>query len=213
MTALLINRKLITMKKILIFSALILSAFFFVQCKKSAPVVTFNPSQTNGGKIVYVDLDTLYTKYQMYIDSKQQLEDDYKKAESNIGGKFEAFQKKAADFQRKVMEIQQRAQDIAPVELKKLEADFGEQQKRLAEEEAALNKQRDAALGGLDKKIQDLQAQIKTKIDQYLEKIAAERGYDYVIVKSSLQGGILYGNKNLDITEETVRALNESYKK
>ncbi len=201
------------MKKILLLSALVVSTLLLVQCKKNTPAVTFNPSQTNGGKIVFVDLDTLYTKYQMYIDSKQQLEDDYKKAESSIGGKFEVFQKKAADFQRKVMEIQQRAQDIAPVELKKLESDFGAQQKRLAEEETALNKQRDEALGGLDKKIQELQQQIKTKIDQYLEKIAAERGYDYVIVKSSLQGGILYGNKNLDITEETIKALNENYKK
>ena len=200
------------MKKILLFSTIIGAALFLVDCKKSAPVVTFNPSQTNGGKIVYVDLDTLYTKYQLYIDSKKQLEDDYKKAESSIGGKFEAFQKKASDFQRKVMDIQQRAQDIAPVELKKLEEDFGQQQKRLAEEEASLNKQRDEALGGLDKKIQELQTQIKSKIDEYLEKIATERGYDYVIVKSSLQGGILYGNKNLDITEETVRALNERYK-
>ncbi|MFZ4545209.1 MAG: OmpH family outer membrane protein, partial [Saprospiraceae bacterium] len=168
------------MKKILIFSALITSTLLLFQCKKANPVVTFNPSQTNGGKIVFVNLDTLYSKYQLYVDSKKQLEDDYKKAETSIGGKFEAFQKKATDFQRKVMEIQQKAQDIAPIELKKLEEEFGAQQKRLADEEAALNKQREDALGGLDKKIQDLQLQLKNKIDLYLEKIASERAYDYV---------------------------------
>lgn len=194
---------------------LLLGAVLLMQCKpkNAAQQVTFNPSQTAGGKVVFLDLDTLYTKYNLYIDAKKQLEDDYKKADAAFGAKLEAFQKRAGDFQRRVMETEQRANEIAPVELKKLEAEFGAQQRKLAEEEQSLSKQRDAALGDLDKKIQDLQKDIKGKIDQYLEKIAAERGYDYVMIKGAAQGGVLYGNKNLDITAETLQALNAAYTK
>lgn len=199
-------------KTILLFST-ILASFFLFQCKQNTPQqVTFNPSSANGGKIVWVNLDSLYEKYDLYKDSKNNLESEYKKADASFSARYEAFQKRAADFQRRVVETQQKAQDLAPVELQKLEAQFGAEQKKLGEEEAALAKQRETALGDLDKKMAKLREDLKTKIDQYLEKIAAERGYDYVMIKSSISGGVLYGNKNLDITEEAITTLNETYK-
>ena len=200
------------MRKITIYALLLAGTFALMHCKPSTAPVTFNPSSAAGGKIVYVNLDTLTTKYNLYVDIKKQLEDDYKKADAAFGAKMESFQRRATDFQRRMVEIQQRAQDIAPVELQKLEAQFGAEQKRLGEEEAALGKQREVALGELDKKIQELQKNMKGKIDTYLEKIAAERGYDYVMIKSVAQGGgVLYGNKNLDITEEAIKSLNDAY--
>jgi outer membrane protein len=201
------------MRKLLFLLATVVASLFLFQCKQNTPSqVTFNPSQANGGKIVWVNLDSLYEKYDLYKDSKTNLEEEYKKAEASFGGKLEAFQKRAADFQRRVVETQQKANELAPVELQKLEAQFGAEQKKLADEEAALAKQRENALGDLDKKMAKLREDLKTKIDQYLEKIAAERGYDYVMIKSSISGGVLYGNKSLDITEEAIKTLNESYK-
>jgi outer membrane protein len=200
------------MRKFILGVAVTIAAFALYQCKPNAtPSVTFNPSQAAGGKIVFVNLDSLNEKYNLFKDAKTQLDADYKKAEAAFGGKMEGFQKRAADFQRRVVDIQQRANDIAPVELQKMEAQFGAEQKRLGEEEAALAKQRDAALGELEKKVQDLQKNSKAKVDAFLEKIAAERGYDYVMIKSGTQGGVLYGNKSLDITEEIVKALNDAY--
>jgi outer membrane protein len=200
------------MRKITIYALFLVGAVAMMHCKPSTAPVTFNPSSAAGGKIVYVNLDTLTTKYNLYIDIKKQLEDDYKKADASFAAKAENFQKRATDFQRRMVDIQQRAQDIAPVELQKLEAQFGAEQRRLGEEEAALGKQRETALGELDKKIQELQKNMKSKIDTYLEKIAAERGYDYVMIKSVTQGGgVLYGNKSLDITEEAIKTLNDTY--
>ncbi|MEY4903462.1 MAG: hypothetical protein RLZZ292_1277 [Bacteroidota bacterium] len=200
------------MRKILLLSLVLLA---FSQCKKNdaaAPLVNPTPVQTNGGKVVYVNIDTLLEKYNLYQDNKKQLEGDSKKAEQGISGKLESFQRRVADFQRKVYETQQRAQDIAPVELKRLETEFGEQQRKLSEEEASLGKQRDNAAVELDKKLQELQKNLKSKIDTYLEKISAERGYDYVLIKGST-GSVLYGNKALDITNETVLAINAEYAK
>lgn len=201
------------MRKTVLLFVTAIASFFLFQCKQNTPQqIAFNPSQANGGKIVWVNLDSLYEKYDLYKDSKKNLEDEYKKADANFGSKLESFQKRAADFQRRVMDIQQKANELAPVELQKLEAQFGAEQKKLGDEEAALGKQRENALADLDKKMGKLREDLKTKIDQYLEKIAAERGYDYVMIKSSISGGVLYGNKALDITEEAINTLNESYK-
>ena len=91
--------------------------------------------------------------YDLYKERKAQLEAEGKKAEQNIGGKIQAFQKKIEAFQRKVMETQQKAQDIAPVELKKLESAFAQEQQKLAAEEASLAKQKDEAGLALEKKL------------------------------------------------------------
>lgn len=201
------------MRKLTLFVLSLLGIAALTQCgqKQQTPQVTFNPSQTAGGKVVYVNLDTLLEKYTRYKDMKSQLEGDYKKAEGAMAGKMQGFQKRMGDFQRRVMETQEKAQELSPNQLKDLEAKFGAEQQQLANEEAALAKQRDAALGEMNQKINDLQKEFNGKIDGYLEKLAAERGYDYVLIKSAVGGSVLYGNKQLDITNEAIQALNDAY--
>jgi outer membrane protein len=200
------------MQRLSFVGCFMVAALFLMNCQKSQPAtVMTNPSQAMGGKIVYVNLDTLLEKYDLYKDNRKQLEEESKKAESSLAARYEGFQKRAADFQRQVMEIQQRAQDIAPKDLQAKEAEFGEKQRKLGEEEQAIMKQRENSAVELDKKIIELQKNLKNKIDAYLEKISAERGYDYVLIKGN-GGGVLFGNKALDITNETIVAINEAYK-
>jgi outer membrane protein len=198
------------MKKLSFLSLFILAALFLMNCQPQQAPIAFNPSQTAGGKVVYVNLDTLLDKYNLYQDSRKQLENEAKNAEGALAGKIEAYQKRAADFQRQVGETQQKANELAPVELQRLEAEFGGKQRKLQEEEMALGKQRENSAIELDKKVAELQKNLKNKIDLYLEKISAERGYDYVLIKGS-SGSVLYGNKALDITEETIKAINDTY--
>lgn len=183
----------------------------FISCeeqKVSAPV----PSNGAAGSltIVYIDLDTLLEKYDLYRDKKEQLESQSKSAEQALGGKIEAFQKRAQKFQTEVMEIQQKANTIAPVELKKLEEKFGKQQENLAREEEALVKQRESVAIELEKKLLETQNEIQKTLDDYLAKIAKEKGYSYILKKGNL-GGVMYGDPGLDITLETAEALNKEY--
>jgi len=110
------------------------------------------------------------------------------------------------------MEIQQKANTYAPVELKKLEEKFGRQQENLAKEEEALMKQRESVAIELEKKLVETQAEIQKNLDDYLDKVAKEKGYTYILKKGSL-GGVMYGDSTLDITIPTVEALNEAYSK
>lgn len=196
-------------KLICLLSTTLLISMF--SCKK-AEVSTVTPisQDSNGIKVVFIDLDTLLENYGLYKDKKENLESQSKTAENSLAGKIEAFQKRAQKFQLEVMEIQQKANTYAPVELKKLEEKFGKQQENLAKEEEALMKQRESVAIELEKKLVETQNEIQKNLDDYLAKIAKEKGYTYILKKGSL-GGVMYGDSSYDITMETVKALNEAY--
>jgi outer membrane protein len=165
---------------------------------------------TSENKIVYIDIDTLIGKYQLYIDKKQELEQESKNAEQALTGKIEAFQRRVGKFQQELTDIQKRANTIAPVELRKMEETYAKRQEGLAREEESLMKQRDNAALELDKKLQETQKDITKKIDEYLKKKSEEKGYDYVLMKGA-GGSVMFGRNTLDITKETLRELNEAY--
>ncbi|MCZ2338321.1 MAG: OmpH family outer membrane protein [Chitinophagales bacterium] len=158
----------------------------------------------SGDKIVYIDIDTLLNKYELYLDKKAALEEQSKAAEKSLSGKIEAFQRKMAKFQQEIANIQQNAASYAPVELKKLEEKYAQQQMNLAKEEESLMKQRDNAAMDLESKLQETQKDLQNKIDEYLEKVAETKGYDYVLMKG-VGGSVMFGRKALDITQETLR--------
>ena len=200
------------MYKYITFSVFMVLLVLF-SCKEQKVNV---PPKTNAGNaeslsIVYIDLDTLLEKYDLYKEKKEQLESQSKSAEQALGGKIDAFQKRAQKFQTEVMEIQQKANSIAPVELKKLEEKFGKQQESLAREEDALVKQRESVAIELEKKLLETQNEIQKTLDEYLAKIAKEKGYALILKKGNL-GGVMYGDEGLDITLETAEALNKEYK-
>jgi outer membrane protein len=185
----------------------------FMACNKPGQTPTTPTDAATGpvsDKIVFVDIDTLLSKYNLYLDKKAELEGQSKTAEKALSGKIEAFQRRLAKFQQEVVEIQQKANTIAPVELKKMEEKYAQQQQNLAKEEESLMKQRDNAAMDLDKQLQATQKNLQEKIDVFLDKIAEEKGYDLVLMKGS-SGSVMYGRDKLDITQETVTRLNEEY--
>ena len=180
-------------------------------CKQQTSSGAATSASTSGGSIVYIDIDTLLEEYDLYQESKSLLEAESRKAEQSIAGKLETFQKRAADFQQRVYQTQQRAAELAPVQLQALEKKFGAEQQKLAKEESELVARRDNMARELEGRLIDLQANLKSKIDAHLEKISAERSYDFVLIKGST-GAVLYGNKALDITSQTIKELNELHK-
>lgn len=188
-----------------------------ISCKQPSGEIANSGTQTSEDKsaaprIVFLNIDTLLSKYDLYLDKKKELEEQAKSAEKALAGKLEAFQRRIGKFQQEVAEIQQKANTIAPVELKKLEEKYALQQQNLGKEEEALMKQRDNAALELDKKLQETQKDLQQKIDDYLAKIADEKGFDLVLMKGA-GGSVMYGRPTIDITEDVIKTLNEEYKK
>ena len=192
----------------------ILAVVFMVSCKQNEQGATAASGSTNGGgvSIVYINLDSLLENYDLYTESRSLLEDESRTAEQSIASKLETFQKRAYDFQKRVAETQQRADQLAPVQLQAIQQRFAAEQEKLAREEQDLVARRDNAARSLEGKLIELQKNLKNKIDTHLEKISAERGYDYILIKGN-NAGVIYGKKQLDITMQTVEELNELYKK
>ncbi|MBK7635180.1 MAG: OmpH family outer membrane protein [Saprospiraceae bacterium] len=202
------NFKTLNFVMLSIFMSLLISCDNNKQASQEANKIN-TPSSSNP-KIVYVNIDTLLTKYNLYIDKKSELEAESKVAEKSLAGKLEAFRRRAGQFQQEIAEIQQKANTIAPVELKKMEERYARQQQDLMREEESLLKQRDNAAIDLDKKLQETQKDLQSKIDDFLAKVADEKGYDLVLMKGS-SGSVMYGRNTLDITDDTVKRLNEEY--
>jgi Skp family chaperone for outer membrane proteins len=157
--------------------------------------------------IVFVNIDSLLNGYILYKESREKLESRAAKSQEDIGKKIEAFQRKVASFESEVMRAQQNAENIAPIELQKLQEKFGRQQQGLAQEEQKLMKEREEAAIGLEADLNELQAELKEKIDGFLERLAKEKSYDFILSKGSV-GGVLYGDAALDITSEVITEIN-----
>ncbi len=201
-----------TLRPLFIF-LITISGFFCLSCKKPSAgetKVSVSSDSSSSYKIVYINIDTLLSRYNLYVDKKTDLEAQSKVAEKSLAGKLEAFRRRAATFQQEIAEIQQKANTIAPVELKRIEERYGRQQQDLLREEESLMKQRDNAAMDLDKQLQITQKDLQSKIDDFLSKVAEEKGYDLVLMKGST-GSVMYGRKTIDITEDTVKRLNDEY--
>lgn len=185
----------------------------FASCKQ-APGVSNSPATAGSEKapnIVFLNIDSLLNNYDLYTESRKLLEGESRTAEAAISVKLESFQKRMYDFQKRVYEVQQRAQELAPVQMQALEKSFTAEQQKLAKEEQDLVKRRDNAAQDLEQKLIKLQSNITTRINEHMDKIAAERGYDFVLSKGA-GGGLLFGRKQLDITAQTIEELNKLYK-
>ncbi len=52
---------------------------------------------------------------------------------------------------------------------------------------------------------------VVTQINSYAEELAKKHGYDIVMGASSTTGNVMYGSKEMDVTEEFITEMNSSY--
>jgi outer membrane protein len=193
----------------------IFSVVLMVACD-SKPSTNNVPDAKNvpsaaGSKIVWVNIDTLLKRYELTKDQRDSLEQAAAKEEKAFTAKAEAFQKRYLAVQKEVYDIQQKANTIPPIELQALEQKYKSKAESLAKEEEALNIQREQANQKLNKKLAEVDKDLINRVNTYLEKVAAEKGYEYILMKGS-GGGVLFGNKSLEVTDAIVEALNAEYK-
>jgi outer membrane protein len=185
---------------------------FFISCNQQPSANNDTSPVDTKGKTVWVHIDTLINNYQLTKDQRDSLTKEAEKAEKSFSVKAEGFQKRYLATQKEVYDIQQRAQSIPPVEMQALEAKYKAKVDALAKEEAQLNEQRAKANDELNKRLADIDKDLVNRVNTLIEKISKEKGYDYILMKGG-GAGVLYGKKELDVTQEILKALNEEYNK
>lgn len=168
---------------------------------ESATTPVKNNSAQSGLKIAYVLIDTLTSQYEYYKDVSDNFQKKQANAESIINEKGKNFSAQVQEFQRKVQSnsITQQQYENEQARLQKLQQDIEGLQARLS--------------NSLQEEYQKELAALTDTIQNFTKAYAEEKGYDFILCKSSGIDNVLYGAPQYDVTKEVVTALNKRYAK
>lgn len=149
-----------------------------------------------GRKIVFVQVDSLLNNYEYFKDVRKELENKRYQLDYELNKRGKSLEDEVAFFQQRAATMTMEQGRTVEEQLIKKQQDLVQYRDReatkLAQQEMEKN--------------EELYNQIYEFIDQY----NAENQYEFVLGYSR-GGGILYANKNLDITDKLIKGLNEQY--
>ncbi len=150
-------------------------------------------------KIAYVMIDTLTNQYKLYQDAVENFQEKQANAEATINQKGKSFQNQVQQFENKA-----RANQLT-------QEQFNNEQARLAKVQQDLQDLQVRLSNSLQEEYQKELTALTETIKDFMAKYAQEKGYDFILCKSSGIDNVLYAKETYDVTEDVVNALNKSY--
>ena len=151
------------------------------------------------GSIVYIQLDSLVSQYDMFNDLRSELESKAQAIQDDLTKKGRSFESAVKDFQTKIekglltrSQAEEQQQKLAERE-QNLQSLSQQKQYEMAEEEAVMSR-----------KVMDA---VQTFIDKYNQ----EKGYALILTTSAASTTVITGNPSLNITQDVLNGLNEEY--
>jgi len=152
----------------------------------------------NETKVVYVDVEEVLKEYK----GSKVAEEEMKLQSSKISGELDQL---AQVFQQKVQEYKKSMNTLSSKARAEQEGALMQEQQMLQQRQQMAQQQVQAE--GL-KKVDE----INEEIENFIAKHAKTKRYTYVLGTTMQTKNVLYGEESLDITEEVITGLNESYK-
>lgn len=196
-------KKLMLIVNIAVLVAVVVLYILFFTGNKTTPSKAVNRTSQSGdisNSIYYINFDTVLANYDMYLDMQAQLESEAKAAEANLRSKESQFQKEVTEYQTQMQKGLM------------LRSEAQEEEKRLGNQQQQLLMLQENLRNDLAEKQVVFNRKMLDNIMKYLDKIQPEYQY-HIVLGTSFGGGVLYANKDLDITKEVIAGLNEEYKK
>jgi outer membrane protein len=170
---------------------------------KATPAATTTGTTTTTGvkaeEIVFVNSDSLLTKYDYFKDMTARLEKKGKAAQADLVSRGQAFQREVAEYQK--------AQATMPADQRQAT------EQRLQRKNQELQAYQQNAGAQVQQEQAGEQAKLYEKVAEFLKVYAKDKGYKMVMTYQKGNSGILYGDASLDITSDVVKKLNEAYAK
>lgn len=188
------------MKKI--FGLILVAATVFVGCQSNNNVASDNVSvvgsQISEGPIAYINMDSLVSSYNMYLDLRASYETKANTANNTLTAQARKLEKDVVDYQEKIQKGLVTRSQAATMEetLTKQQQDF-----------IAL---RDKTLQELAEEEQVLLNQIQYSIIDFLKVYNKDNRYS-MILSTSISGPVLNADPALDITKAVLVELNKNY--
>lgn len=195
-------------KTTIVLSGLIMMASALVSsCSKGGETVQSETTEKaptgskSAYKIAFVQIDTLTNQYQKCKDLEEEFTKKRANAETTINEKGKSLTSQMQEFNRKYQSNQftQQQFEAEQARLGKLQQDLQDLQTRLS--------------ASLQEEYQKEFQALTDTIQSFTKSYAKEKGYDFILCKSSGIDNVLYANEAYDVTNEVVNALNKRYKK
>jgi outer membrane protein len=166
--------------------------------KAATPAKKADSASVASQEIVYVNSDSLLSKYQYFKDLKVKMDAKSKSAQSDMGAKTQAFQREVAQYQQQqsTLSADQRATT----------------EERLARKQQELQTYQQNAGSALQNETAKEQEKLYDKVADYLKTYAKKKGFKMVLTYSKGNSAILFADESLDVTSEVIVGLNEAYK-
>ena len=166
----------------------------------SAPKVhsTSSPSDTSSVnlKLAYINSDSVLKHYDYLKVNREQLEAKTKKMDQELRTRTVGLQNEITAYQRNVS-------GMTLGQARAAEEDLGKKQQNLQLYQQSLQQQLMQEEAKLNKELYD-------RITGFLKEYGQEKGLQ-VVLKFDPTSDVLYGGAGLDITEDVIKGLNESY--
>jgi outer membrane protein len=160
--------------------------------------VTGIVNEVPGKGIVYVNIDTVIFKFDMFADRRNEFVTKQKNAESELNSKAALYDKGVKDYQDKVNKGLVTRATAAQME------------QGLLQQQQELVTLRDKLQSTLVEEEQVMNRQILEYITKFIEENKSQYNYQFILGKS-FGGPVLYSDSSLDLTEQIVSALNKKY--
>ncbi|MDB4902500.1 MAG: skp [Mucilaginibacter sp.] len=160
------------------------------------PIAT---SAANKETIVYINQDTLLSKYTYAKDVTKTMQDKGKNAQNDLGSRQQAFQREVAEYQKNA--------NTMPADQRQTT------EQRLQRENQALQGYQQNASAQFQNEQATEAGKVYDKIVEFVKGYAKEKGYKLVLMYSKANPTVLYGDQSLDVTADVIKRLNDAYQK
>lgn len=148
-----------------------------------------------GAHIAYIDIDTFEANYNVLKAKKEEFTARKKSMEGEL-------ERAANQLQNDVRAFQQKAQTMSQAE--------GEAaQKRLLQIQQSLETRKATMEEQFAKDQIDFNETLHKNLDAFLEEYNADKHYDYILSYQRSNPQIMYADKNLEITQDVIKGMNE----
>jgi outer membrane protein len=175
--------------------------YIMVLSKKEAPAALPSSVQGSAGKaisVVYLNLDSLNTKYEFIKNLRKDLEATVNRLQSELKKDEESLQKDGADFQQKV-----QANAISEDKAKQIYEILMQRQQSLLEKKDRYTQMMAQQQMVMNQRLTDT-------LTTFLKRFNKNYRFDYIMGYKS-EGEILVANDSLDITPTILEAINKEY--
>lgn len=160
---------------------------------------TTTPASDEKQTIVFLNSDTLLTKYQYAVDMRKRLNDKGTSTKSDLEAKEQAFQREVADYQKEAAGLAADKRQTT--------------EQRLQREKQELQQYEQNASAQFQNEQSSEQSKLYDKIAEFSKTYAKEKGYKMVLSYSKGGPTIVYADPAMDVTADALKRLNDAYAK